>query len=153
VPTLEPFEPLGTRQDEAERGPRALVLTVRTERYAIGLEQVQVVLERPSVTRLPDAPPAVLGVVNVRGEVLPVLDTGAALGIAPLRAAAFAAVVETAAGRVALASGGAPRSEALGDDLGASDLPAGVARRRVGESGVVTLLDVEALGRAVGGAG
>ncbi|HYF26687.1 MAG TPA: chemotaxis protein CheW [Baekduia sp.] len=147
MPLLEPFEPLGSRAAEQERGPRALVLEVGADRYAVALEQVRVVVDAPLLTRVPDAPRAVLGVVNVRGEVVAVLDTGAALGIHPVGGAPFAAVVETAAGPVGLAASAVPRTGLLGAAIGASELLAGAGRHRV-EDEVVVLLDVDALAEA-----
>ncbi len=147
---LEPFEPLATREEDVERGPRGLLLAVRADRYVVALDRVRVVLERPDVTRLPDAPPAVLGLVNVRGEVVPVLDTGAALGVGAQHGAPFLAVVDTASGPVALASAAPPETTVLGEELGGSDLDAGTGRLRLGDAGVATLLDVDALGRVAG---
>ncbi|MDX2194573.1 MAG: chemotaxis protein CheW [Gemmatimonadales bacterium] len=48
--------------------------------YAFPMERVREILRAEPPTPLPDAPPAVLGVVTVRGEVLPVIDTARALG-------------------------------------------------------------------------
>lgn len=49
-------------------------------KYAIDVETVAEVLPFPSATPLPEASPAVLGLVNLRGEFLTVVDLGRLLG-------------------------------------------------------------------------
>ena len=100
----------------------------------------------PAITPLPGAPPAVLGVVNVRGEVVPVLDTAALLGLGALGAVRRTSrSLDTAAGpagarrRTASRATGDPRRAA-----GAADGPCAIARYAVDER-VATLLDVDAL--------
>ena len=51
-----------------------LVFTLDDWRYALELSIVERVYRAVAVTPLPDAPDIVLGVVNVRGNVLPVVD-------------------------------------------------------------------------------
>lgn len=101
-------------------------------------------IDAPRVTRLPGAPAGVLGVANVRGEVIPVFDTAAVLGVAGGGRASYAAVVDTAAGPIALAADSVPRSEPLGDDLGPAELEAATGRRAV-RDGVAAVLDPDLL--------
>lgn len=54
---------------------------------AFAIEDVQEVLAPRAITRLFHAPPALLGVIGLRGEILPVIDLGALLSGAPARAA------------------------------------------------------------------
>jgi purine-binding chemotaxis protein CheW len=121
-----------------------LLLPVHRDRYAVPLEMVQEVLEPQAVTRLPDAPPSVLGIINVRGVVVGVLDTAVLLGLPPLGTARSVAVVRVARGLAGLATSARPAAEELGEDLGASQLSAALGRRRT-SSGVATLLDLEAV--------
>lgn len=51
-----------------------LTFFVRGEEYAIGLRRVREVITFDAITRIPHMPPAVRGVTNVRGQVVPVLD-------------------------------------------------------------------------------
>jgi purine-binding chemotaxis protein CheW len=123
---------------------RALLLPVHEDWYAVPLRDVREVVEHERVTPVPTAPRAVLGVLNVRGAVVPVLDTGVLLGLEPVAGGVEAvAVVETARGPAGLATTAAPVADRLGEDLGASGLEAGTRRRRCAE-GVATELDVEA---------
>lgn len=51
------------------------------EVYAIGILRVKEIIEYDSLTRVPAMPPAVRGVINLRGRVVPVLDLAARFGI------------------------------------------------------------------------
>lgn len=44
------------------------------ERYCLGVLEVDEVLEWPRMTRLPLAPPFLMGVFNLRGTIVPVID-------------------------------------------------------------------------------
>jgi purine-binding chemotaxis protein CheW len=123
---------------------RALLLPVGAEWYAVELATVREVLRRPEITPLPGAPPTVLGVLNVRGEVVPALDTAAVLGLGALASSPFVAVLDTAAGPGALGAAGEPRTAILEQPAGEPEGPCAAGRFAVGEL-VVTLLDVEAL--------
>ena len=100
-------------------GP-VLLLPVHAERFAVPLDRVQEVLEPQDVTRLPDAPPSVLGIINVRGNVVGVLDTAVLVGRPALGAARSVAVVRSARGVVGLATSARPAAEESGGDPGAS---------------------------------
>ena len=63
--------------------PDALLFTIDAARYAIPLRDVAEVVSAVNVLALPDAPGIVEGVVNVRGDVVPVLSLRARLGHAP----------------------------------------------------------------------
>lgn len=47
--------------------------------YAVEIERVREILATPVVTRLPDAPAAIEGVIDLRGALIPVLDLAAFL--------------------------------------------------------------------------
>jgi len=49
-------------------------LTLAEQRYALPLSQVERVLRALEITPLPKAPEIILGVINVRGKVIPVVD-------------------------------------------------------------------------------
>jgi purine-binding chemotaxis protein CheW len=52
-------------------------------RYAVGLECVEQVLPMIAISPLPGAPDVVLGVINLRGKVVGVVDPGRRLGHDP----------------------------------------------------------------------
>jgi purine-binding chemotaxis protein CheW len=53
---------------------RYLSFILGDESYAIPVEMVEVVLETPAVTRVPNAIPHMRGVINYRGSVVPIVD-------------------------------------------------------------------------------
>jgi purine-binding chemotaxis protein CheW len=55
-------------------------LQVGGEQYAAPVAGVAAVAGLDEVTKVPGAPPAVLGVRNLRGQILPVIDLAALLG-------------------------------------------------------------------------
>ena len=50
------------------------------EEYAVGVLQVKEIIQYPPVTRMPGMPPAVRGVTNLRGRVVPVVDLALRFG-------------------------------------------------------------------------
>jgi purine-binding chemotaxis protein CheW len=52
-------------------------------RYAVALESVERVLPMVAISPLPGAPEVVLGVINLRGQVVGVVDPGRRLGLDP----------------------------------------------------------------------
>lgn len=64
----------GTPQAEQQAGLEVLTFNLGNELYAIGSEHVAQVLPLSQYTPLPNTPPYVLGIVNVRGRIVSVLD-------------------------------------------------------------------------------
>lgn len=123
---------------------RVLVLAVNSAYFALSMETVQQVMRRPIVTRVPLPPPGLLGIVNVRGEIVPFLDTGVLTGTGSLTEPAFAVLVQGADEILAVAAEELPVQ-------GDFDIPVGPGTRP-GELGLyshgghlVMLIDVEAL--------
>jgi len=80
-----------------------LVVSVGGERYTLAVENVLEVTRAQAVTPVPGAPSTILGVQNLRGQLLPVLDLGALLGHAPRTDAPCSVVVERPPIRVGFA--------------------------------------------------
>ena len=53
------------------------------EEFAFGILRVKEILEYDTITRVPNAPAAVRGVINLRGSVVPVVDLALQFGLAP----------------------------------------------------------------------
>lgn len=58
-----------------------LSFQVAGESYAVGVLQAREIIEYTTVTRVPHAPPAVRGVINLRGSVVPVVDLAVKFGL------------------------------------------------------------------------
>lgn len=69
-----------TESDEHAVQTRGLLLfRLGDEMYAVGIESVREIVNGFSVTRIPCVPTHVLGVINVRGEIVSVIDLAAVL--------------------------------------------------------------------------
>jgi purine-binding chemotaxis protein CheW len=123
---------------------RALLLPVADELFALELGALRAVVGEPKTFPIPTAPRRVLGAMNVRGEIVAVLDTAALLGIGRLETCEFVAVVDHELGAVALAAEGRPVTTQLGEQVAPAAL-AGAVGTFAFESGVATLLDLHAL--------
>lgn len=69
--------------EEEDKGERhqLVVFEIAEEAFAVDIGTVKEVVELPPVTPIPQAPPYVLGVANVRGNVHAILDLGIRLGL------------------------------------------------------------------------
>jgi len=56
---------------------------VNQEQYAVAVEDVQEVLLAQAVTPVPLAPPEIVGLINLRGAVMPAIDLRLQLGLPP----------------------------------------------------------------------
>lgn len=57
-----------------------MLFPIGPQRYAIEADRVQEIVRAVAVARLPDAPPSVEGMINVRGRLVPVLNLGRRFG-------------------------------------------------------------------------
>ena len=62
---------------------RLLPFTLGDQRYALALSSVENVVRAVTITPLPKAPEIVLGIINVRGRIIPVVDVRKRFGFAP----------------------------------------------------------------------
>lgn len=69
-----------TTQTEAALA-QYLSFQVADEAYAVSVLQAREIIEYTTVTRVPHAPPAVRGVINLRGSVVPVVDLAVKFGL------------------------------------------------------------------------
>ena len=92
------------KQDgETDDALQALRCKVGQGWYAIPLDRLSAIYHQVTVTPIPDAPPRLNGVTNVRGRILPVLDLGVLLGMeATTTPQAELIVIQHAEGLVAL---------------------------------------------------
>ena len=125
---------------------RVLVIAVNTAFFAVPMTSVHQVLRHPLVTRVPLAPAGLLGVVNVRGEIVPLLDTGVLTGTGTLTVPPFAVLVSGEKDMVALAAEELPIATDFEEPVGPGTKP--------GELGVysnggrlVVLVDIEELAK------
>jgi purine-binding chemotaxis protein CheW len=123
---------------------RVLVMAVNDAFFAVPMATVHQVLRHPKVTRVPLSPAGLLGVVNVRGEIVAFLDTGVLTGTGSLEDPPFAVLVSGETEMVALAAEALPMAADFEEPVGPGTQP--------GELGVyssggrlVVLVDIEEL--------
>jgi len=123
---------------------RVLVMAVNDAFFAVPMATVHQVLRHPKVTRVPLSPAGLLGVVNVRGEIVAFLDTGVLTGTGSLDDPPFAVLVSGETEMVALAAEDLPIAADFEEPVGPGTQP--------GELGVyssggrlVVLVDIEEL--------
>jgi chemotaxis signal transduction protein len=123
---------------------KLLVLPLGEEHYALPLESVQQIISRPRVTRMPISEPGILGLLNVRGDIVPLFDAAVLLRSGTPGAAAFAILVSTSAGPAAL--GVAVMPDAVEIDVEPSPAaPPDAAQVYPAGGRLVTLLAIEDL--------
>ncbi len=60
-----------------------LTFVVGHEEYGVGIMQAKEIIEYDTVTAVPNAPPEIRGVINLRGNVVPVVDLAVKFGATP----------------------------------------------------------------------
>jgi len=111
---------------------RQLVVPIGGGTWALALDAAREVVAVGDPVPLPAAPAGLLGLVNLRGEVLPLFDGGLAVGGRATGVTGTAVVVLLAAGAAALAVDGACRLAAPDPSLPVLDVEAAVATAAAG---------------------
>lgn len=122
----------------------ALVLPVGREWFALEMERVREVVPAPLVTPLPTAPSALAGVFNLRGEIVPLFDLPALLGLGSVRDGTFAVVVECLHGLAGVIATAVPESAELATPIASSETD-GITHTYAVGARVVSMLDPEQL--------
>jgi chemotaxis signal transduction protein len=123
---------------------RALVIAVNSAFFAVPMATVHQVLRHPLVTRVPMSPMGLLGVVNVRGEIVPLLDTGVLTGTGGLTDPPFAVLVSGEKDMLALAAEELPIAADFDEPVGPGTQPGELAVYSNGGR-LVVLVDIEEL--------
>ena len=63
------------------------------EAYAIGILHVREILEYRPPTRVPQTPPSIRGVINLRGKVIPIVDLAVKFGLPPTKATKWTCII------------------------------------------------------------
>ena len=131
---------------DAQRGH--LVFACGESLYAVPAERAAEVVSLPQLTRVPGAPPHLLGVFAHRGEVIPVIDIALLVGAKGETASRRAVLVRVPRGSLALtASRGAGGSVLTGDGapLGTSGVQAHLRGPMKAAAGEVAVIEPEGI--------
>lgn len=90
---LDPGQSLPQQRRSVDRMARWLRLRCGTQAYAIELLKIREVVLPASLLQLRGAAPCVVGVMNLRGQVVPVVDMGLQLGAAPVEETALTRII------------------------------------------------------------
>jgi purine-binding chemotaxis protein CheW len=123
---------------------RVIVLSINADYYAVPMMGVHQVLHRPQVTAVPLAPPGLMGVLNVRGEIVPLFDTGVLTGSGVLSDPPFAVLVSGDKDLLALATLELPVAAEFDEPVAPGARPGELGVYRQGGR-LVTLINVEEL--------
>jgi purine-binding chemotaxis protein CheW len=83
-PGVEAQEPAAPAEEEvALREMEMISFRLGAEEYVIGVDDVKEVLKNRELTALPNAPDYILGVMALRGPIIPVIDLCKRLGVSP----------------------------------------------------------------------
>ncbi len=74
-----------TKEDIVQDAAQYLTFILRDEGFAIEIAKVREVLDVTTMTRIPRMPDYLSGVINLRGNVVPVMDLGLKLGMESIR--------------------------------------------------------------------
>jgi purine-binding chemotaxis protein CheW len=127
--------------DVADPAVDVVLVPVDEDLYAVPIAWVREVVPAPALTRLVTAPSMVLGLFNLRGEIVPLLDVAALLGTGRTGSVAFVVVLDTHLGLVALSATDFPLRTTLDGDSTSSETT-GAACFRVGRR-LAVLVDVQ----------
>lgn len=58
-----------------------LAFWLADEEYAVDILEIQEIIKMPAITEVPRTPPTVLGIISLRGTIVPVLDLRRVLGL------------------------------------------------------------------------
>jgi purine-binding chemotaxis protein CheW len=141
-----------TGRTDPAAGGELIVVVIEQQKFAIDIMSVREIRGWSASTHLPHAPSHVLGMVNLRGVVLPVVDLGARLGLGDRQpnAASVVIVAEVEDRMVGLLVDGV--SDILTPTEGAIQPTPNVGAPEVGEfvrgvittdDGIVTLLSLD----------
>lgn len=75
---------MSTLNSDENKTSQYLTFTLRDGDFAIDIAKVREVLDITTMTKLPRMPSYISGVINLRGNVVPVLDLGCRLGMEPV---------------------------------------------------------------------
>jgi purine-binding chemotaxis protein CheW len=127
-------------------------LRVGEETYALPVGDVLEVTEVGEVAPIPGAPSAILGITNLHGEVVPVLDLARALGIEPGESASRLVLAERDGHRAGLAVSAVTDVGPLPEASEAVDSPH-VHGATMVDGNLVGLLDLGSIFGSLGEAG
>jgi len=77
----EDYDEGGDAAEDAERADTHLIFSLHDDDYAISVAHIKEVVRLPEYRKVPDVPDFIRGVMNLRGRVVPLMDSAMRLGL------------------------------------------------------------------------
>lgn len=78
------FEEISGQEGEVlDEGFQLVVFELSGEEFGVDIMQVSEIIPAPKITRIPQAPECVKGLINLRGKIIVVIDLNTRLGFSP----------------------------------------------------------------------
>ncbi|MCJ8318207.1 MAG: chemotaxis protein CheW [Colwellia sp.] len=81
---MNTFEEKNTEKQTINETQQFLTFTIADEHFGMELHQTREIIEYAGITKVPLMPQFITGVINLRGEVVPVIDLSVRLGREPI---------------------------------------------------------------------
>ncbi|OEG00422.1 chemotaxis protein CheW [Vulcanibacillus modesticaldus] len=72
---------MNNQTEQVNEELKIIVFRIKNEEYGVDVKQVKSIERMEHITRVPNTPPFVKGVINLRGVVVPIIDLRKRLGI------------------------------------------------------------------------
>lgn len=72
---------MSTNEERNEEFTQFIVVKIDREQYGINIKHIQNIVRMQSITRVPKAPYYIKGVINLRGEIIPVMNIRLRFGL------------------------------------------------------------------------
>lgn len=96
---MEQLDTLSSQISFATDGSQYLTFALGDEEYGVQILKVQEIRGYSAITPIPNTPPWIKGVMNLRGTIVPVVDLRAKLGMAAAEYSAFTVIIVVTVGR------------------------------------------------------
>lgn len=103
-------------QPKSTESLRVCLITVGDKTFALDLRHVREVFEPASITPVPGMPASLVGVANLRGTIIPLVDARPSLGVSPSAAERYAIVVRHMSHQVGLLIDAIPEIRTISPD-------------------------------------
>jgi purine-binding chemotaxis protein CheW len=90
---MEQIDGLSSRVSFAADGSQYLTFSLGQEEYGVEILKVQEIKGYSTITPIPNTPPHVKGVMNLRGTIIPVVDLRSKLGMPTAESSPFTVIV------------------------------------------------------------
>ena len=89
----EPSATAGGQAPQPKVPAQCLTFTLAGDEYGVGILQIREIVEYDTLTKVPGTPPWILGVMNLRGTVVPVVDLAIKFGLPEIEVTARTCIV------------------------------------------------------------